>query len=87
MQTPESRRSIYQSITHREHTPFLASLSHTHLHTLNSLSSVTDRQMDGRTDTELYTSAAEGTLPLGLVTMLFLVLFVWGCAGKHKVLY
>lgn len=47
MQTPESRRSIYQSITHREHTPFLASLSHTHLHTLNSLSSVTDIQTDG----------------------------------------
>lgn len=22
--------------------------------------------------------------PLGLVTMLFLVLFVWGCAGKGK---
>ena len=58
--------------------------THTHLHTLNFLSSVTDRQTDGRTDTELYTSAAEGTLPLGLVTMLFLVLFVWGCAGNTK---
>lgn len=22
--------------------------------------------------------------PLGLVTMLFLVLFVWGCAGKER---
>lgn len=40
--------------------------------------------MDRQTDTELYTSAEEGTLPLGLVTMLFLVLLVWGCAGNTK---
>lgn len=38
----------------------------------------------GQTDMELHTSAAEGMLPLGLVTMLFLVLFVWGCAGNTK---
>lgn len=30
------------------------------------------------------TRAGEGTFPLGLVTMLFLVLFVWGCAGKES---
>lgn len=30
----------------------------------------------------MYTSAEEGTLPLGLVTMLFLVLLVCGCAGE-----
>lgn len=34
---------------------------------------------------EINTSAGEGRFPLGLVTMLFLVLFVWGCAGKHNI--
>ncbi len=34
---------------------------------------------------EVNTSAGEGRFPLGLVTMLFLVLFVWGCAGKHNI--
>lgn len=33
---------------------------------------------------EVNTSAGEGRFPLGLVTMLFLVLLVWGCAGKHN---
>lgn len=42
----------------------------------------TDRRTEWQTDTEVYTSAEEGTLPLGLVTMLFLVLLVWGCAGE-----
>lgn len=46
---------------------------------------------DANTDTEqlkgveeVNTRAGEGMFPLGLVTMLFLVLFVWGCAGKEK---
>ena len=30
------------------------------------------------------TRAGVGTFPFGLVTMLFLVLFVWGCAGKER---
>lgn len=62
------------------HTPFRISLSFTHLHTYSECNG----QTDGQTDTELYTSAEEGTLPLGLVTMLFLVLLVWGCAGNTK---
>ncbi len=33
---------------------------------------------------EVNTRAGEGMFPLGLVTMLFLVLFVWGCAGKER---
>lgn len=33
---------------------------------------------------EVNTRAGEGMFPLGLVTMLFLVLFVWGCAGKES---
>lgn len=35
-------------------------------------------------DWEVNTRAGEGMFPLGLVTMLFLVLFVWGCAGKER---
>lgn len=40
------------------------------------LSAVMQYGQTDRQDTELRTSAAEGMLPLGPVTMLFLVLFV-----------
>lgn len=48
---------------------------------------VTDESERERTERnkEVNTRAGEGTFPLGLVTMLFLVLFVWGCAGKHNI--
>lgn len=44
----------------------------------------TQTQSSWRGVEEVNTRAGEGTFPLGLVTMLFLVLFVWGCAGKES---
>lgn len=53
----------------------------THLHTFYL---DWTRQTRDRWTQSCNTSAEEGTLPLGLVTMLFLVLLVWGCAGNTK---
>lgn len=66
-------KNLPNPLSNIQHTNPDHSFTHTltHLHTLN---------IHIKCNTELYTSADEGTVPLGLVTMLFLVLLVWGCA-------